>query len=193
MFALRVTATRCSSRSPAGCPLVSLTSLRPSTSTKASVSLQPVLPGALDLAGHLGQPEPSRPRARQLVGGGELEDVARFRPRKTRLGALTRCLLPVGGRPRTVVGRLGPIGRRSRAVAFGTQENVVPTRVGFVLGVAQTSHAIAGLGAAITKLGRAITILRNQQPRRRRHVARVLTQPSDPDSTAPAPRSSADA
>ena len=130
-------------------------------------------PGALDLAGHLGQPEPSRPGARQLVGGGELESVARFLARETRLGALRRCLLPVVRRPRTVVGCLRPIGRCSRAVAFGTQENVVPTRVGFVLGVAQMSQAIAGLGAAIAKLGRAITILRNLQPRRRRLVARV--------------------
>jgi hypothetical protein len=72
---------------------------------------------ALELAGHLFKTEPARPRTRQRIGRGELQVVCSFRPLPERLSAFTGCLLPVGGRPGTVVGCLGSVGRRSRPVA----------------------------------------------------------------------------
>jgi hypothetical protein len=127
--------------------------------------------GALDFADHLNKAELSRPRARYVVGRGKFEIVSVFGARTARLGALTSRLLPVGGGPGAVVSCLGPISRRSHAVALGPQKNVLPARLGVMLQVVETSQAIATLGATITKLGRPITILRGQQPRRRGLVA----------------------
>ena len=145
---------------------------------------------ALELAGHLLQPEPARPRARQRIGGGELQFVCSFRPLPERVSAFTGCFLPVGGRPDTVIGRFGSIGRRSRPVAPRPRENVLPTRVRVVLQIVQTSELITTLRATITKRRSPIALLRRSQPRRGtlvtygRHDGTVATGPL-PRQSAP--------
>jgi hypothetical protein len=98
--------------------------------------------------------------------------------------------LPVGGRPDTVVGRLGPIGRRSLSIALRSQHNVLPARVRVVLQIVQTSERITTRRATITERGSPVTILCRSQPRRGTLVAqprhgvtvatRALPRPSAP-------------
>jgi hypothetical protein len=119
----------------------------------------------LELAGHLFKTEPARPRTRQRIGGGELQVVCGFRPLPERLSAFVGCLLPVGGRPGTVVGCFGSIGRRSRPVASRARQNVLPTRVLVVLQIVQTSELITASRATIAKHRSPIAFLRRLQPR----------------------------
>src|SRR5436190_1093701 len=124
---------------------MSLTALRPSTSTNASTSPAPVR-----CARSSSRDTSSRPslRVRAPVNSSV---VASFRLSAdlgavpTRLGAFTGCLFPV---------------------ALGAQKNVLPTRVRVVLQIVQTSQRITTLRATITKLGGPITIRPRSQPRR---------------------------
>jgi hypothetical protein len=122
--------------------------------------------GTLELTRHFLETEPAREGARQLVRRRELQAVCRFRAVPKRLGAFTGCLCPVGGRPCPVVGCFGAISRRPSPVAFGPQKNVLPTRLGVVLQIVQTSQSVTTLCATITKLGSSITARRRFQPRR---------------------------
>src|SRR5207253_8681089 len=138
---------------------------------------------------HLLEPELARPRARQFVRRRELQAVCGFGAVPTRLVAFTGCFFPVGGRPCPVVGCFGAIGRRPCPVTLGAQKNVLPTRVGVVLQIVQTSQRITTLRATITKLGGPITIRPRSQPRRgtlSAHPRHGVTVP-----TRPLPRQSA--
>jgi len=119
---------------------------------------------ALELARHLLKTEPARPRTRQRIGGDELQVVCSFPPLPERLSAFMGCLPPVGGRPGTVVGCFGSIGRRSRPVAPRPRQKVLPTRVLVVLQIVQTSELITTSRATITKHGSSIALLRRSQP-----------------------------
>ena len=120
----------------------------------------------LELAGRLLEAEPARPRTRQFIGDGDLQVVCSFRPVPERLSAFMGCVLPVGGRPDTVVGCLGPIGRCSRPVTPRPPQNVFPTRVVVVLQIVQTSKLITAGRATIAKRRIQIAVIRRSQPRR---------------------------
>jgi hypothetical protein len=121
---------------------------------------------ALEFAGDLLKTEPARPCTRQFIGGSGLQVVCSFRPLPERLSAFTGCFLPVGGRPGTVVGCFGSIGRRSRPVAPRPGQNVLPTCALVVLQIVETSELITAMRAAITKRRSPIALLRRLQPRR---------------------------
>jgi len=74
------------------------------------------------------------------------------------------CFLPVCGRPGTVVGCFGSIGRRSRPVAPRARQNVLPTRVLVVLQIVETSELITASRATITKRRSPIALLTRSQP-----------------------------
>jgi hypothetical protein len=82
-----------------------------------------------------------------------------------RLSAFARCLLPVGGRPDTVVGCFGSIGRRPRSVTPRPRQDVLSARVLVVLQIVQTSQFITTLCATIAKRGSPIALVRGSQPR----------------------------
>src|SRR5436190_11225298 len=65
---------------------------------------------ALELAGHLLETEPTRPRTRQFIGGSEHQVVCSFPPLPECLSAFMGCFLPVDGRPDTVICCFGSIG-----------------------------------------------------------------------------------
>src|SRR5205085_5679871 len=106
---------------------------------------------ALELARHLLEPEPARPRARQFIRRRKRHVVCRFRTVPHRLSAFTGCLLPVGGRPGPVVGCLGSIGSRPCPIALSPQQEVLPARIPVVLEIVQTSELIPTLRTTITK------------------------------------------
>jgi hypothetical protein len=83
-----------------------------------------------------------------------------------RISAFTGCLLPVGGRPGTVVGCFGSIGRRSRPVPPRPHQDVFPARVLVVLQIMKPSQLITTSRAAITKRRSLIALFRRSQPRR---------------------------
>src|SRR5207247_2508214 len=89
----------------------------------------------------------------------------------------------------TVVGCLGPIGRRPRSIALGPQQDVLPTRVRVLLQIVQTSQRVTTLRATITKRGRPITILSRSHPRRGTFVAQHRHR--GPVPTRPLPRQNA--
>ncbi len=121
---------------------------------------------AFELAGHLLETEPARPPTRQFIGGSELQVVCSFRPVPEPLSAFMGCFLPVGGRPGTVIGCFGSIGRRSRPVPPRARQDVLPSRVLVVLHIVQTSELIPAGRATITKRSIPIALLRRFQPRR---------------------------
>jgi hypothetical protein len=76
------------------------------------------------------------------------------------------CFVPVGGGPGAVVGCFGSVGRRSRSVAPGPRQNVLPSRVLVVFQIVQTGELITTGRATITKRRSPIALLRRSQPRR---------------------------
>ncbi len=120
----------------------------------------------LQLAPHLLEPEPARPRAGQLVRRRKPQVFRELAAMAEQPGALMRRLLAVGGRAATVVGRLRPIRCGARPVASGPRHDVFPTRPQVVLEVVETSQRVTPLRATITKQGSVVTLLGGSQPRR---------------------------
>ncbi len=143
----------------------------------------------LELAGHLLETEPARPRTRQRIGGGEPQLVCSFRPLPERLIAFTGCFLPVGGRAGTVVGCLCPIRRRSRPVAPRPGQDVLPARILVVLQIVQTSELITASRATIAERRSPIALVSCLQPR----CSTLVTDCRHDDTVAsgPLPRESA--
>ena len=80
------------------------------------------------------------------------------------LRAFTGCLVPLDGRPGTVVGCFGSIGRRSLAVAPRPPEEVLETCSLVVLQVVQTSQLVPTVRATITKRRSPVTFVRRLKP-----------------------------
>ena len=148
----------------AGCVAVSVVDLLEAVDVhEGERELGPRPPGALDLAGHLVEADLARPRARELVVRRQLVVALGFRGRTLRLGPLLACLLTVGCGPDPVLGRLGPVSRRSRAVALGPDQDVLPTRVRLVVPAMLAGQAVAALGVPVAKLRRPIAIRAGRQ------------------------------
>src|SRR5207342_2788733 len=116
--------------------------------------LGPRPPGSLDLAGHLVEADLARPRACELVVRRKLIVAPGFRGGTLRLGPLLACLLTVGCGPDPILGCLGPIGRRSRAVALRPDQDVLGTGLPFLAMLG--GQAIPTLGIPVAKLRRPI-------------------------------------
>jgi hypothetical protein len=87
----------------------------------------------LELARYRLEAEPARPGTGQLIRRRALLVLVGFGAVEACLSAFTSCLVPIGRRPDTVVGCLGPIRRRAFPIALGSQQNVLPARARVVL------------------------------------------------------------